>query len=203
MEYNIIGLGNPEGYEGTRHNVGKDMLEGIARELGIPWEKIEGGKKATLSLENHILNCIVSDGYMNETGQDLAPVIAKKDPAYLAILHDEVDFEPGVIKVTNRKRTGTHRGVRSIAETLGAEGFTRVRIGVGREGVLKKYVLDALQPEEAKKIAEAIKRELPEVLNALVQQNKLKKSTRLPSSPRQVDNDPSAQASASEQKAQG
>ena len=168
MEYLLLGLGNPQGYEGTRHNVGKDIVKGIVSMLGVQWRTVKGGVIAAAPLSGGVVICAVSDGFMNETGADLRELLSGRDPSTVVVMHDEVDFAPGVIKLSHKKRLGTHRGVASVAEVLASDVFPRVRIGVGRGETLKRHVLEVFPEEEVVTIANAVTAELPAIFSQLL-----------------------------------
>lgn len=154
--YLIVGLGNPGSkYAHTRHNVGFDVLEKLARKLNvsITREKDEaligecfvGGKKAILALPQT---------YMNLSGEAVMRLVNyyKIDPEDLLVVYDDIDLAPGFIRIRKNGSAGTHNGMRSIIGLLGFENFPRLRVGVGqkREGYeLADWVLGHYIGEEA------------------------------------------------------
>lgn len=154
--YLIVGLGNPGSkYAHTRHNVGFDVLEKLARKLNvsISREKDEaligecfvGGQKVILALPQT---------YMNLSGEAVMRLVNyyKIDPADLLVVYDDIDLAPGFIRIRKNGSAGTHNGMRSIIGLLGFENFPRLRVGVGqkREGYeLADWVLGHYIGEEA------------------------------------------------------
>ena len=169
MDVLFLGLGNPPMYRGTRHNLGKDLVEGLVYEKKCQWRKVENGRIGCVLLGPHIITCMVSDGYMNETGRDMSGVLAEIDPSRLVVVHDEVDLSVGTIRLSRNKSPGGHRGVVSVAEVLGTNDFYRLRIGVGKEKGLERYVLEPVPPEDMETIVFALQESLPDiVLNKLL-----------------------------------
>ena len=153
--YLIVGLGNPGSkYAHTRHNVGFDVLEKLARKLNvsISREKDEaligecfvGGQKVILALPQT---------YMNLSGEAVMRLVNyyKIDPEDLLVVYDDIDLAPGFIRIRKNGSAGTHNGMRSIIGLLGFENFPRLRVGVGqkREGYeLADWVLGHYIGEE-------------------------------------------------------
>ena len=138
--YLIVGLGNPGNkYAHTRHNVGFDVMEHLARKLGvsISREKEEaligecfvGGQKVILALPQT---------YMNLSGESVMRLANwyKIPPENLLVIYDDIDLAPGFIRIRKNGSAGTHNGMRSIIGLLGYDNFPRLRVGVGqrREG---------------------------------------------------------------------
>lgn len=134
----MVGLGNPgDTYAGTRHNVGADVVELLASRAGTPL-KLERGQRAQMAqvrLHGELITLAVPTTYMNESGAAIKPLLTRSgvtDPARLVIVHDELDFEPGVVRLKVGGGLAGHNGLRSIAGVLGTNDFLRVRIGVGK-----------------------------------------------------------------------
>lgn len=133
----VVGLGNPgPRYEGTRHNVGAEVIERLAarhdarlrpsKEQALVAEVRLDGKRVTLARPTT---------YMNTSGIAVAKLVRRHgiaDPRRLVVVHDELDLEPGRLKVKVGGGLAGHNGLRSIAEHLGTRDFVRVRIGVGK-----------------------------------------------------------------------
>ena len=164
MDFLFLGLGNPPAYRGTRHNIGKDLVEGLVYEDGCAWQKITNGRVGCLVLGPHRVVCMVSDGFMNETGEDMRSALEEIDPARLVVIHDEVDLPVGTILLSNNKSPGGHRGVASVAAVLGTNAFYRLRIGVGRGADLKQYVLARVPTADMEAIVAALHTVLPDIL---------------------------------------
>lgn len=134
----IVGLGNPGAeYAQTRHNAGFWYVERLAERYHIPlkndskYNAISGRGK----IEGHDVRLLLPLTYMNRSGQSVVP-FAKfyqiKAPNIL-IAHDELDINPGVIRLKNGGGHGGHNGLKDIVPHLGAD-FLRLRIGIGHPG---------------------------------------------------------------------
>jgi PTH1 family peptidyl-tRNA hydrolase len=133
----IVGLGNPgRQYSGTRHNVGFDAIELLAKRYNVV---LKAGKERSLTAEvdhgdEHLLLAMPTT-YMNESGNAVGPIARKygiTDPAKIIIVHDELDLEPGIVRIKIGGGLAGHNGLRSIHQHLKTQDFVRVRIGVGK-----------------------------------------------------------------------
>jgi PTH1 family peptidyl-tRNA hydrolase len=133
----VVGLGNPgEDYAGTRHNMGADTVALLARRHGATLRR---GKERSLAAEARIGDRLVALAvpltYMNLSGEAVG-MLARRygvdDPGNVVIVHDELDLEPGRVKVKVGGGLGGHNGLKSIKQHLGTDEFVRVRIGVGK-----------------------------------------------------------------------
>ena len=165
MDFLFLGLGNPPEYQGTRHNVGKDLIEGLVCEDGCKWHTVANGRVGCLALGPHQITCMVSDGFMNETGQDMREPLLEIEPTRLVVVHDEIALPVGSIRLSYNKSPGGHNGVASVAKVLRSNAFFRLRIGVGRgDGDLKKYVLEKIPPHDMSMITDTVHATLPDIL---------------------------------------
>ena len=172
MEYIFLGLGNPIGYAGTRHNIGKDFIEGLVQHSGSVWSSINGKYRiSTILLGPHIVLCVVNDGSMNNVGLDLKEILLEIEPKKLVVFYDEVEFAPGAVQLAQGKNDGGHNGVKSIIKALGSKDFLRFRIGVGKKKPLEKHVLEKIPPKEFKKITEKLQKIFPCVFHNLLKHN--------------------------------
>ena len=164
--YVIAGLGNPgRKYEQTRHNMGFDTLDVLIDRHQIPGSGVKfdamygkgqiGGARAIL------LKPLL---YMNASG---APIRAMCDyykilpEEELIVVYDNIDLEPGQIRIRKRGSAGGHNGMKDIIRHLGTQTFTRVKIGVGAKPPgwdLVDHVLGRFSSEERKVVDEAIRR---------------------------------------------
>jgi peptidyl-tRNA hydrolase, PTH1 family len=132
----VVGLGNPgEEYERTRHNVGAEVVETLARRHGgklrrrrersLVDEVNIGGKKVALA---------VPLTWMNLSGEAVAPLVRRYrvEPGRLVVVHDEMDFELARIQVKDGGGLAGHNGLKSIVAHLHDQDFLRVRIGIGK-----------------------------------------------------------------------
>ena len=133
----MVGLGNPGAeYAGTRHNVGADVVELLAKRHGGQLKK---AKERALVAEVHIglkrVTLAFPITYMNESGQAVGPLVRRHgidDLQHLVIVHDELDFPVGRMQVKVGGGLAGNNGLRSIKAHLKSDEFVRVRIGIGK-----------------------------------------------------------------------
>ena len=158
----VVGLGNPGGeYEKTRHNAGFLAIDYIAESLGV---KVSRLKFNALGAE-----CTVGDTrvllmkpttFMNNSGQAIGEAAAfYKIPAEnIIVLHDEISFDVGVMRIRRKGSAGGHNGLKSIIEHLSSDAFPRIKIGVGNKPRpdydLVSWVLGKFSSEDLAKLKE-------------------------------------------------
>jgi PTH1 family peptidyl-tRNA hydrolase len=132
----VVGLGNPGAeYARTRHNVGAEVVELLARRHG---GKLRGSKGRARSDEVRIgdqrIALAIPLTYMNDSGEAVAGLVRRLgvEPGQIVIVHDELDLEPAVLRVKVGGGLAGHNGLRSIKQHLHSDEFVRVRIGVGK-----------------------------------------------------------------------
>ena len=132
----VVGLGNPgEEYDKTRHNVGAEVVELLARRHG---GKLRKQKERSLTDEVNVggkrMALAIPLTYMNLSGESVAPLVRRHgvEPAQLVVVHDEMDFELGRLQVKNGGGLAGHNGLKSIVAHLHTQDFVRVRIGIGK-----------------------------------------------------------------------
>ena len=161
VSFIIAGLGNPGAqYEKTRHNVGFIAIDYIAEKLGV---RIDRAKFHSLVAEAKIGNARVllmkPQTYMNNSGVAIGEAAAfyKITPDRVLILHDEISFEPGMVRIRRKGSAGGHNGLKSIIAHLASEDFPRVKIGVGKKPTpdydLADWVLGKLPKDHSDAIA--------------------------------------------------
>jgi len=132
----VVGLGNPgEQYARTRHNVGADVIEVLARRHG---GKLRAGKERALADEVNVggrrVALAVPLTYMNLSGEAVAPLVRRYrvEPSALVVVHDEMDFELARLQVKDGGGLAGHNGLKSIVSHLHTQDFVRIRIGIGK-----------------------------------------------------------------------
>ena len=133
----IVGLGNPgRQYEKTRHNAGFLFLDALATELGCAWaiEPRFQGLFAEGSVASGKVILLKPDTFMNRSGLSVGKVARyyKLLPEEILVVHDELDFNPGIVKLKKDGGHAGHNGLRDIIAHLGAKEFYRLRLGIGR-----------------------------------------------------------------------
>ena len=130
----VVGLGNPgEKYAGTRHNVGFMVIDEIITTYVASPKYNKKFEAITYTLDR---NRIIAkpQTFMNASGKSVNRLVNfyKIKPEGLLVVHDDVDLDFGQIKHQFARGAAGHKGVQSIIEALGSDGFHRVRIGIGR-----------------------------------------------------------------------
>jgi peptidyl-tRNA hydrolase, PTH1 family len=132
----VVGLGNPgEEYSKTRHNVGAEVVEILARRYG---GKLRKQKERSLTDEVNVAGKRVALAipltYMNLSGEAVAPLVRRYgvEPGQLVVVQDEMDFELGRLQVKNGGGLAGHNGLKSIVAHLHTQDFIRIRIGIGK-----------------------------------------------------------------------
>jgi PTH1 family peptidyl-tRNA hydrolase len=146
----IVGLGNPgRDYENTRHNVGLQCVELMARQSRVKLER--AGRQARLA-DTQIVGqpavLAVPRTFVNESGAAVRYVLTRSraGPEKLIVILDELNLDPGEVRIRRRGSPGGHNGMKSIVAAIGSEEFVRVRIGVGRPPSAEKQVQHVLSP---------------------------------------------------------
>ena len=159
----IVGLGNPgPKYAGTRHNIGFDVVDEIARRWSVrlrPWKAI--ADLAVVPLRDVVL--VEPQTFMNLSGEAVGRVASfhKIDPADVLVVVDEVQLPLGRLRLRRSGSAGGHNGLKSVIASLGSESFSRLRIGVGRgdnRRDLADHVLAKFDADERPVIADAVER---------------------------------------------
>lgn len=161
----IAGLGNPgKKYENTRHNVGFDTIDHLSHKHGIKVSKI--GFKAVYGegeIEGKRIILLKPQTFMNLSGESIREIVEwyKISPERVIIIYDDIDLEPGKIRVRPKGSSGTHNGMKSIIYQLQEDNFPRVRIGIGRapeKWDLADYVLSKFSKEDREIIDQSIEK---------------------------------------------
>ena len=161
--YLIVGLGNPEEeYSQTRHNMGFNTINKVAEKYNIKISKNKfHGLYEDLIIENKKIILLKPQTYMNLSGISVKEIMDfyKIDNENILIIYDDMDIEPGKIKIRKKGGAGGHNGIKSIIENIGTEEFSRIRIGIGRpthEQDKINYVIGAISKEEQEKLQKGV-----------------------------------------------
>ncbi|MBR3325176.1 MAG: aminoacyl-tRNA hydrolase [Clostridia bacterium] len=161
----IAGLGNPEPqYSQTRHNVGFDIVNILAKKYNIEINK-NGyeGLYGIGTIEGEKVIILKPQTFMNESGKS---VIKAKSFYNIAdektiVIYDDIDIEEGVVKLRKKGGPGTHNGMKSVVSELNSIEFPRVRIGIGQpifKDLMISYVIQKLSDEQYEKLKPAIQK---------------------------------------------
>ena len=163
--YVVVGLGNPgKKYEKTRHNVGFDVIDILAKEYNISVTKIKHKAligEGRVGTEKVLL--VKPQTYMNLSGETLIDIYKyyKIDLSNIVVVYDDIDLEVGKIRIRKKGSGGTHNGMKSKTKCLGSNDFPRVRVGVSKPEVgqdLADFVLSRFRKEESDNINEALEK---------------------------------------------
>jgi PTH1 family peptidyl-tRNA hydrolase len=134
----VIGLGNPGAeYEGTRHNLGAEVVDLLANRHHAPLRR---GKERALVAEARIdgklLALAFPQTFVNLSGESVARLVRRYgvegEMDRVVVVHDELDLPPGRVKIKEGGGTAGHNGLESIRAHLHSGAFLRVRIGIGK-----------------------------------------------------------------------
>jgi len=164
----LVGLGNPgPEYEATRHNAGFWWLDAVARKLGTHLVNDRGyhGLVARVNRREGPLWLLEPQTYMNLSGKSVAGLARffKIAPEEILVAHDELDLQPGQMKLKLGGSHAGHNGLKDIHAQLGSPDYWRLRLGIGHPGVKAEvidYVLKKPAPEQREAIEQCIARSL-------------------------------------------
>lgn len=133
----VIGLGNPgRDYVRTRHNVGVEVLEELARRGSTSLSKSpERALCATVTVGGQRVELAFPQTFMNLSGESAGLLVKRHgiaEASQVVVVHDELDLPPGTVKVKVGGGLAGHNGLKSIRQHLHTDAFVRVRIGVGK-----------------------------------------------------------------------
>ena len=161
----VVGLGNPgRKYEGTRHNVGFDVVDRLAAKHRADWESAPRGIDALVARWRAADVTLAKPlTFMNLSGGAIVGLLQffKVELADLLVVVDEVNLELGRIRTRATGSAGGHNGLKSAIEQLGTEDFARMRIGVGRGDArrdLADHVLAKFDRDERENVETTIGR---------------------------------------------
>ena len=164
----IVGLGNPgKDYERTRHNAGFWLVERFAVQSGVALRK-DGKYQALVGRMDAAGGTagawlVLPQSFMNASGRAVQMLAGffKIPAAEILVIHDELDFAPGVAKMKQGGGIAGHNGLKDISQRLGSHDYWRLRLGIGHPGdkdAVADYVLQKPLPEERELIDAAIAR---------------------------------------------
>ena len=160
----VVGLGNPgRKYARNRHNIGFQCLDRLAEAWGLSFSR---RKHKAMLAEGEMagLKVILAkpQTFMNLSGQAVERLARfyKVPPKDILVIYDDLDLPVGKIRLRPEGGSGGHKGMKSIMEHLGTQGFPRLRVGIGRpaHGDPVDYVLDDFAPDERIAIDDARER---------------------------------------------
>lgn len=164
MKFLIVGLGNmgPD-YDGTRHNIGFDVVDHLAKSHDVKFKNDMLGDIAEIKHKGRTLTLLKPSTFMNRSGKAVNHWLQKKKikNSNLLIIVDDLNLEFGRIKIKSKGKNGGHNGLKDIDQMLGGNLYARLRVGIGNNfhsGQQVNFVLGKWNKEETEKLDEIIER---------------------------------------------
>lgn len=183
----IVGLGNPgKEYEGTRHNIGFNVIDNFAEKEEFPgWtnKKDLKGQINMKSINGKRIILLKPSTFMNLSGEavQLTQNFYKIDNSKTLIVHDELDVNFGSIRIRGKGKDAGHNGIKSVINQIGDE-FSRLRIGVGPKQPEQidsaDFVLKKFTAEEQKHLSKLEKEAINIINEYIFSSGKLEPETR-------------------------
>ncbi|MBK6620408.1 MAG: aminoacyl-tRNA hydrolase [Saprospirales bacterium] len=163
MKYLIAGLGNiGYEYEHTRHNIGFDVADYLAREAGVAFRDESLGAVAEFKHKGRIFVLLKPSTYMNRSGKSVRYWLQKQkiEKTNLLVVLDDLNLPFGTLRLRGKGSDGGHNGLKDIDQFLEGNDYARLRIGIGSEfqkGRQVDHVLSKWTAEEAEKLPDICK----------------------------------------------
>ena len=164
MKYLIVGLGNmgPD-YDNTRHNIGFDVVDALAKEFDVQFKNDSLGDLAEFKHKGRTFILLKPSTYMNLSGKAVRAWLTKKkiEKKNLLVIVDDMNLDLGVLRLRGKGSDGGHNGLKSIDQMTGGNNYARIRFGIGNDfgkGQQVDFVLGKWDSEEQKVLPEIIKR---------------------------------------------
>lgn len=161
----IIGLGNPGAeYEGTRHNIGFDVIDALAETTRVALEHEKGDVLLGWGrVRTYPIGLAKPLTYMNRSGRSVQALLGRHglDPRDILVVVDDVNLPLGKLRIRPGGSAGGHNGLEDITERIGRDDFPRLRFGIGSNyprGRQAEYVLSPFSEEERPVVEEALQR---------------------------------------------
>ncbi|PYZ95461.1 aminoacyl-tRNA hydrolase [Alteribacter lacisalsi] len=161
----IVGLGNPgPKYDGTRHNVGFDVIDRCQDKLNISLSQNKfKGVYGSAGMGDQKIFLLKPLTYMNLSGESVVPLMNfyKMTAEDILVVYDDLDLAPGKIRLREKGGAGGHNGMKSLIQHLGTDRFKRIRVGVGRPDhgqAVTDHVLGRFAPDEREDVNTALEK---------------------------------------------
>ena len=172
--YLIVGLGNPEAdYANTRHNMGFQVINKLAKEYGIDIARKKfDSEYEKVVIEGQKVILVKPQTFMNASGEAVIEFVNfyKIELDKIIIVYDDMDIEPGKIRIRKNGSPGSHNGMKSVVHFLNHENFPRIRVGIGRpdeDTDIIEYVIGAIPEEEKAKLEEGTEKAKDAIIELL------------------------------------
>ncbi len=160
----IVGLGNSEAkYEGTRHNIGFEVVAALAKKLEASFSQDRFAYTARARHKGKQIIMILPTTFMNLSGKAVRYWLDSENIEIenMIVVTDDIDLPVGTIRIKSKGSGGSHNGLNHIIETLGHQNFPRLRFGIGKDypkGFQIDYVLGRFSKEDLEVVNPAIER---------------------------------------------
>lgn len=164
MKYLVAGLGNIGAkYDNTRHNIGFDIVDLLAKEFEAEWSTEQLGDIARIKHKGRTFVLLKPSTYMNRSGKAVRYWLQKEkiDKSRLIVLIDDLNLTFGKMRLRGKGSDGGHNGLKDIDQMNGGNNYARLRIGIGNEfskGKQVDYVLGEWSSEEQDALAGILKK---------------------------------------------
>jgi PTH1 family peptidyl-tRNA hydrolase len=163
MKYLIVGLGNIGAeYDNTRHNVGFDVVDYLAKAYEIEFKNDQLGDLAEFKFKGRTFIMLKPSTYMNRSGKAVRYWLQKKkiNTENLLVILDDLNLPFGNLRLRGKGSDGGHNGLKDIDQMLGGNKYARLRFGIGddfHKGQQINYVMGTWTEEEAAKLPDLLK----------------------------------------------
>lgn len=163
-KYLIIGLGNAEDqYTGTRHNIGFEVINALAKQLDVTFKNERYAYVARAKYKGRNLILIMPTTFMNLSGKAVKYWMGAEnvEAQNIIVVSDDLDLPVAQLRIRPKGGGGSHNGLNHIIETLGHGNYPRLRFGIGKnfpQGYQVDYVLGKFTSEERLLIDPAIEK---------------------------------------------
>lgn len=154
----IFGLGNAEDeYAGTRHNIGFEVVSALAKKLSVTFRTDRHAYVAEGRYKGRTIILVMPTTFMNLSGKAVRYWMEHEsvEEDNILVICDDIDLQPGQLRLRAKGSGGTHNGLNHIIDTLGNTNFPRLRFGVGHnfaQGYQIDYVLGRFDSDELKNV---------------------------------------------------
>ncbi len=171
MRFLFVGLGNPGvEYERTRHNIGFEVLDLIAKEKDLKFEVERYAHRAEFKFKGRTFVLIKPQTFMNLSGKAVRYWLneEKVDVSRMLVVTDDIALPYGKMRMKGKGGAGGHNGLQDITDVLSSSAWARLRFGIGKEfhkGQQSHYVLGEWSAEEEEERQQLMKRAFDGVLS--------------------------------------
>jgi peptidyl-tRNA hydrolase, PTH1 family len=162
MKYLIVGLGNmgPD-YDGTRHNIGFDVVDHLAGQQDVVFKNDTLGDLARFKHKGRTFILLKPSTFMNRSGKAVRYWLQKEKITQdrLLVVVDDLNIDLGSVRLRGKGSPGGHNGLKDIDQMLGGNKYARLRVGIGSDfgrGQQVDFVLGEWEPEEQEALQEVI-----------------------------------------------